>query len=90
MAEHESPLARLTDREREVLIRMGQGMTNQQIAAELFLSVSSIKLHIRSVFKKLDIRNRAGAAAFAAREGLLEPEVGNSSSRSDAKMACVE
>jgi len=54
------------------------------------LSVSSIKLHIRSVFKKLDIRNRAGAAAFAAREGLLEPEVGNSSSRSYAKMACVE
>ena len=80
----------MTDREREVLIRMGQGMTNQQIAAELFLSVSSIKLHIRSVFKKLDIRNRAGAAAFAAREGLLEPEVGNSSSRSYAKIACVE
>jgi DNA-binding NarL/FixJ family response regulator len=52
---------------------MGRGLTNQQIAEELFLSVSSIKLQIRSVFKKLNLPNRAGAAVFAAREGLLEP-----------------
>lgn len=71
VAQHDGPLSRLTDREREVLVRLGRGMTNPQIAEELFLSISSVKLHIRSLFKKLDIPNRAGAAVFAAREGLL-------------------
>jgi len=69
--QYEGPLSRLTDREREVLVRLGRGMTNPQIAEELFLSISSVKLQIRSLFKKLHIPNRAGAAVFAAREGLL-------------------
>jgi DNA-binding NarL/FixJ family response regulator len=71
MAEHEGPLSCLTARERDVLVRLGRGMTNPQIAEELFLSVSSVKLQIRSVFKKLNIPNRSGAAVVAAREGLL-------------------
>jgi DNA-binding NarL/FixJ family response regulator len=71
VAEQEGPLGRLTAREREVLLCLGQGMTNPQIAEELFLSISSVKVHIRSVFKKLQLPNRAGAAVFAAREGLL-------------------
>jgi DNA-binding NarL/FixJ family response regulator len=71
VAQHDGPLSCLTERERDVLARVGRGMTNPQIAEELFLSLSSVKVHIRSVFKKLDIPNRAGAAVFAAREGLL-------------------
>src|SRR5262249_40565060 len=71
VAKYDGPLSQLTDREREVLVRLGRGMTNPQIAEELFLSLSSGKVHIRRLFKKLDIPNRAGAAVFAAREGLL-------------------
>jgi DNA-binding NarL/FixJ family response regulator len=71
--EQEGPIGRLTDREREVLVRIGQGMTNQQIAAALGMSVSTVKVYVRSLFKKLDLPNRAGAAVFASREGLLEP-----------------
>ncbi len=71
--EQRSPVQRLNEKEREVLIRIGRGMTNLEIAAELYLSVSSVKQYSRSIIRKLELTNRAGAAIFAAREGLLEP-----------------
>jgi DNA-binding NarL/FixJ family response regulator len=83
--EQDGPIGRLTDREREVLVRIGQGMTNQQIAAALAMSVSTVKVYIRSLFKKLDLPNRAGAAVFASREGLLEPAAGRSASPNRAR-----
>lgn len=61
-----------------MLVRIGRSMTNQQIAGELSMSVSPVKVYIRSLFRKLDLPNRAGAAVFAAREGLLEPAAGRS------------
>jgi DNA-binding NarL/FixJ family response regulator len=72
LRERMSPVQQLTEKEREVLARIGRGMMNQEIAAELCLSVSSIKLYSRSIIRKLGLPNRAGAAAFAAREGLLD------------------
>jgi DNA-binding NarL/FixJ family response regulator len=68
----ERPMARLTDREREVLLRVARGLTNQQIAGELYMSVSTVKAHIRNIFQRFDLPNRTEAAVFAVREGLLD------------------
>jgi DNA-binding NarL/FixJ family response regulator len=70
--QEDKPINQLSDREREVLILVARGLTNQQIARELFLSVSTVKAHIQGVFQKLNLPNRTEAAVFAVREGLLD------------------
>ena len=55
--------APLSDREREVLTALSQGLTNQEIAARLFVSHSTVKSHVRSVYRKLGVRNRVEASA---------------------------
>jgi DNA-binding CsgD family transcriptional regulator len=57
-------LARLTAREREVLRRTASGETNAQIAAGLGVTVHAVKFHLSSIFRKLGVRNRTGAAAL--------------------------
>jgi DNA-binding CsgD family transcriptional regulator len=57
-------LARLTVREREVLRRTALGDTNAQIAASLGVTVHAVKFHLGSIFEKLGVRNRTGAAAI--------------------------
>ena len=59
------PLADLTPREIEVLRYVGQGLTNQQIADELRISVRTVHAHIRSLLDKLDLANRTRLALFA-------------------------
>jgi DNA-binding NarL/FixJ family response regulator len=66
------PLNQLTEREREVLRCVARGLTNNQIARELFMSVHTVKLHIQNILRKLDLPNRTEAAVFAVREGLME------------------
>ena len=61
------PLERLSAREREVLELLGKGLRNREIAARLFVSDATAKTHVRHVLEKLRFRNRAEAAAFAAR-----------------------
>lgn len=58
---------RLSKREREVLALLARGATNREIAAELLISDPTVKTHVRHVLDKLHLRNRAEAAAFAAR-----------------------
>jgi two-component system NarL family response regulator len=70
--EQEGPISLLSDREREVLLYLARGLTNKQIADALFMSISTVKSHIRSVFQKLDLTSRTEAAIFAVREGLEE------------------
>jgi len=55
----------LTSREREVLSLIGLGMTNAEIAAELFVGEGTVKTHINHVFAKLQLRDRAAAVVFA-------------------------
>jgi DNA-binding NarL/FixJ family response regulator len=77
--ESERPAKRLTDRERQILARVARGMTNQEIAAELFMSVSSVKVYLRTVLRKLNLPNRIEAALFAVREGLVDSSDNNGS-----------
>ncbi|OZC65136.1 DNA-binding response regulator [Rhodococcus sp. 06-462-5] len=55
-----NPLERLTPRERDVLELMAQGLTNARIAADLYLSLSSVEKHINAVFDKLGLANSTG------------------------------
>jgi DNA-binding NarL/FixJ family response regulator len=61
------PLLELTRREREVLSLLADGMRNREIAERLVLSETTVKTHVRHILEKLRLRNRAEAAAFAAR-----------------------
>jgi predicted ATPase/DNA-binding CsgD family transcriptional regulator len=61
---------RLTRREREVLTRLAQRLTNKEIAEELFLSPRTVQTHTISIFTKLGVDNRRDAAALAARHEL--------------------
>jgi two-component system response regulator DesR len=61
----------LTEREREVLSLIGSGATNREIAGSLHLSPHTVKEHTSTLYRKLDVRNRAEAVQRAQRLGLL-------------------
>lgn len=61
----------LTQRETEVLALVAQGWSDREIASKLFLSEFTIKSHLRAIFNKLKLRNRAQAAAFLAERTVL-------------------
>ena len=67
--ETDDPLDPLTAREREVAAMVAQGMSNRQIAQELFLSEHTVKRHISKILRKLGLASRAEVAAWAT-EGL--------------------
>ena len=67
MASADVPAGELSVREREVLELLGQGLRNREIAERLVVSEATVKTHVRHVLEKLRLRNRAEAAAFAAR-----------------------
>jgi DNA-binding NarL/FixJ family response regulator len=63
-------LNRLTDREREVAVAIGQGKSNAEIAAELFMSVATVKAHVSRLLQKLDLDNRVQIALLAHDAGV--------------------
>ncbi len=67
----QAELDALTGRELEVLTLIGQGKTNAEIAAELFVSEGTVKTHVNHVFTKLQLRDRAAAVVFAFDHGLV-------------------
>ncbi len=69
--EARSRLADLTDREREVLVEIGRGRTNAEIAATLFMSEATVKTHVTHLFDKLEATNRVQLAITAFRAGLV-------------------
>jgi DNA-binding NarL/FixJ family response regulator len=66
-------LAALTDREREILVAVGRGWTNGEIAERLVLSESTVKTHVGRVLAKIGARDRVQAVIFAYDLGLARP-----------------
>jgi DNA-binding NarL/FixJ family response regulator len=72
-AEAKQHLAVLTDKEREVVVLVGQGQSNGEIAASLFMSEGTAKAHVSRILNKLGCTNRVQAAILAHDAGLLPP-----------------
>ena len=66
-------IASLTEREREVLTCIGQGLKNKEIAGKLFISEWTVRHHITSIFSKLEVSDRVELILYAYRRGLAEP-----------------
>ncbi len=66
-------LAELTDREREILLLVARGHSNEEIAGRLVISPLTAKTHVRNVLRKLDCHDRAGLVALAYETGLITP-----------------
>jgi LuxR family maltose regulon positive regulatory protein len=62
----------LSEREFEVLQLLGHGLTNQEIAKQLFVSLNTVKTHVKNIHTKLGTRNRTEATNRAQELGLLE------------------
>ena len=63
----------ITEREREVLLLVAKGKTNNEIAGQLCLSDATVKSHISNIFTKLDLRDRVQAVIFCYECGMVEP-----------------
>ncbi len=66
-------LSSLTEREREVLVLLGKGLSNSEIASTLFIAEQTVKTHVGKVLGKIGARDRVQAVIFAYDSGLAEP-----------------
>lgn len=65
--------ALLSERERETLSHLAEGLSNAEIARQLFISEKTVKSHVSNILAKLELADRTRAAVFAWREGLMAP-----------------
>ena len=66
-------IATLTEREREVITLVGEGLRNQHIAERLYLSQATVRHHLTAIFAKLDVSDRFELAIYAYQHGLAKP-----------------
>jgi two-component system, NarL family, response regulator LiaR len=64
----------LSEREEQVLALIAQGLTNQEIADRVFISINSVKTYIRSAYRKIGVNSRSQAVAWGLRNGLTAPD----------------
>jgi DNA-binding NarL/FixJ family response regulator len=71
-AQAKDRLAKLNDRERQVAIAVGEGRSNAEIGAHLYLSLPTVKTHVSNIFTKLNLNNRVQIALLVHDAGLLD------------------
>jgi len=76
--EHKNPLSELTPREHEILEHLAIGQSNKVIARELGITDGTVKLHVKSVLRKLGVRSRVEAAVIAVELGLGRKKLSDS------------
>jgi two-component system nitrate/nitrite response regulator NarL len=72
MSQSQTTAPVLSDRESEVLRLIAEGLSAPEIGARLYISSSTVKTHVRNLFEKLGVSDRAAAVAEGMRRGLLE------------------
>lgn len=60
----------LTDRETEIMCLVAEGLSNQQIADKLILSLGTVKIHLHNIYGKLGVKNRVDLTLYAQSKGL--------------------
>ena len=68
-----SPFDELTDRERQILEKLAQGLSNKEIGEELYISEKTVKHYMTNILQKLQVRNRVEAALLALKSGEIDP-----------------
>ncbi|HHH47472.1 MAG TPA: response regulator [Gammaproteobacteria bacterium] len=68
--EEETPLSELTPRETEIIEHLAEGQSNKVIARELGITDGTVKLHVKAILRKLNVRSRVEAAVIAVEQGL--------------------
>ncbi len=63
----------LSKREKEILLHISQGESNKEIAGNLFIAESTVKIHVQNILKKLNLNSRVRAAVYAIEQGLVPP-----------------
>jgi DNA-binding NarL/FixJ family response regulator len=66
-------IARLSPKEREVLVLLVEGSSNSEIAHKVYMSTDTVKAYLKSIFEKMKVRNRTQAAVVALQAGLSRP-----------------
>jgi DNA-binding NarL/FixJ family response regulator len=61
----------LTDREVQILVGISKGASSRELAAKLFVSESTVKSHLRTIYRKINVRDRSQAVAYAIRKGFV-------------------
>lgn len=61
----------LTQREVEILVGIAKGASSRELAAKLFVSESTVKSHLRTIYRKISVRDRSQAVAYAIRKGFV-------------------
>ena len=69
--QQDKPHQQLTERELEVLMCIGEGLSNQEIGDKLFIGIKTVKTHVSNILSKLDVHDRTQAAIYAHRNGLI-------------------
>ena len=64
----------LTDREVDILKLVAEGLSNKEISANLVISENTVKIHLRNILEKLQLKNRIQAAVYAVRQGMVEKD----------------
>lgn len=71
---NDDPISNLTPREKDVLIALGQGLSNSEIAKKLYITEYTVKKHVSQILSKLNLNDRTHAALYANSKGLVKYE----------------